>query len=221
MEMLLSSLPASFVIGLSFGASACMFACVPTLGVALLGGGDGSISTLNMAARFNGGRLFGYSLLGLVSGSLGATVTQLMADEHASVLFGVLLVFAGVMLWRRGSVRSCGSHGPNSHNKRNDSLFRGSMFGMGLGMSLTPCVPLAGVCAAAAATGSPWLGWLLGLAFGLGAVIPAQLFLGYGLGAAGQQLRAQLTIHAAKLSRIASGVLLLVGAGVMSGLLKL
>jgi len=215
-ELLLSSLPASFVIGLSFGASACMFACVPTLGVALLGGGDGGLSTQKMAVRFNGGRLFGYSLLGLVSGSLGATVTQLVADEHASLLFGALLLFAGVMLWRRGSARSC-----SSHNKRNDALFRGSMFGMGLGMSLTPCVPLAGVCAAAAATGSPWLGWLLGLAFGLGAIIPAQLFLGYGLGAAGQQLRAQLTNHAARLSRIASGVLLLVGAGVMGGLLKL
>jgi sulfite exporter TauE/SafE len=216
MELLLSSLPASFVIGLSFGASACMFACIPTLGVALIGAGSGNISTQAMAARFNGGRLFGYSLLGLLSGSLGATLTQLLSDAHAALLFGALLIFAGLMLWRRAGARSC-----SAHDKRNGSLFGGSMFGIGLGMSLTPCLPLAGVCAAAAATASPWAGWLLGLAFGLGAIIPAQLLLGYGLGAAGQQLRSQLTTHATRLSRIASGILLLVGISTAMGWIKL
>lgn len=211
--MMFGGLTASLLLGLSFGASACIISCMPTLGVSLL---SQQGSTVGLAWRFTVGRWLGYSLLGLVSGGIGVTITEGLDEQHAGRLLGALLIVSGLLLWRRNRSITCGRHG-----KRDDAMFRGSMFGMGFGMSLTPCIPLAGVCVAAAASGSPWSGWLLGAAFGLGAVMPAQLLLGYGLSAAGAQLRAQLSRKAPQISRIGGGVLLLTGAGVMGGLIRL
>ncbi|RMH60574.1 MAG: sulfite exporter TauE/SafE family protein [Zetaproteobacteria bacterium] len=206
----------AWVLGLSFGASACMLSCIPTLGVALLAEDGGSRSTMELAARFNAGRWLGYSLLGLVSGGIGASIIQGLNGEHAAWLFGAMLIFSGLMLWRRGASSACGRHG-----RQKDSMFKGSMFGLGLGMSLTPCVPLTAVCASAAATGSLLGGWALGASFGFGAVLPAQLALGYGLGAAGQQVRRQLAAHASQLGRVAGALLVVLGVGAMVGLVRL
>ncbi|MDQ7011558.1 MAG: sulfite exporter TauE/SafE family protein, partial [Mariprofundaceae bacterium] len=201
---------------LSFGASACMFSCIPTLGMAILTEQGGSYATMKLAARFNAGRWLGYSILGMVSGAIGVSITQGINSRHAGWIFGLLLIFSGLMLWRRSGRFACGKH-----EKKEDGMFKGSMFGMGLGMSLTPCVPLAAVCASAAASGSVWAGLLLGASFGLGAIIPAQLALGYGLGAAGQQIRAQLSMQAGRLGRIGGSTMMLIGVAVMGGMLQL
>ena len=213
MEMLVGGLTASLLLGLSFGASACLLSCMPTLGVSLL---SQQGSTVGLAWRFNAGRWLGYSLLGLVSGAIGVTITEGLDDRHAGWLLGSLLIVSGLLLWRRNGGPGCGKHG-----KGHDAMFKGSMFGMGFGMSLTPCVPLAGVCVAAAASGSPWSGWLLGAAFGTGAVLPAQLLLGYGLSSAGVQLRSQLSKRAPQISRIGGSVLMLTGIGIMGGFVRL
>ncbi|MDQ6963532.1 MAG: sulfite exporter TauE/SafE family protein [Mariprofundales bacterium] len=216
MDLLLAAASTALVLGLSFGASACMLSCVPTLGVALLSEQGGSHATMRLAARFNAGRWLGYSLLGVVSSAIGASITQGINSRHAGWVFGALLVFSGLMLWRRSARFACSHHG-----KKQNAIFKGSMFGMGLGMSITPCVPLAAVCASAATSGSIWAGWLLGASFGLGAVIPAQLALGYGLGAANRQIRMQLTMQAERLGRIAGSAIVMMGAAVMGGVLQL
>ena len=213
MEALVGGVTASMLLGLSFGASACLLSCMPTLGVSLL---SQEGSTVGLAWRFTAGRWLGYSMLGLASGAIGVTITEGLDERQAGWLLGALLIASGLLLWGRNGGPGCGKHG-----KGHDAMFKGSMFGMGFGMSLTPCVPLAGVCVAAAATGSPWSGWLLGAAFGIGAVLPAQLLLGYGLSSAGVQLRAQLAKKAPQLSRIGGGILLATGAGVMGGLIRL
>lgn len=204
----------ALALGLSFGASACMLSCIPTLGVALLAEEGGALATGRLAARFNAGRWLGYSLLGGVSGGIGASITQGLNPRHAAWLFGAVLILAGASLWRRSRASACARHVASD-------WFRGNLFGMGLGMSLTPCVPLGAVCASAAASGVAWKGALLGAMFGLGAVIPAQLVLGYGLGAAGQQLRMQLSRRAPVLNRLASIVLLGLGLGTFAGVLRL
>ena len=213
MEAMVGGLTASMLLGLSFGASACIISCMPTLGVSLL---SQQGSTVGLAWRFSAGRWLGYSMLGLVSGMIGVTITEGLDDRHAGWLLGALLIASGLLLWRKNRGLTCGKHG-----KGHDAMFKGSMFGMGFGMSLTPCVPLAGVCVAAAASGSPWSGWLLGAAFGVGAVLPAQLLLGYGLSSAGAQLRAQLSRRAPQIGRIGGSILLLTGIGVMGGLVRL
>ncbi|MDQ6962963.1 MAG: sulfite exporter TauE/SafE family protein [Mariprofundaceae bacterium] len=215
-ETILASTPAILLLGLSFGASACMLACIPTLGVALLSHNHENTSSKALAARFNAGRFFGYSLLGLISGSIGASITQGLNPDHAAWIFGALLIFSGLLLWKRTTSMGC-TKKTSSHG----SLFKGSMFSMGLGMSLTPCLPLASVCAAAASTGSPWFGLLLGATFALGAIIPAQLLLGYGLNSASIQFRQQLSLRAPQLSRLGGGLLILTGLSVFIGFIQL
>lgn len=216
MDAALIVAPTVVLMGLSFGASACMVACIPTLGVTLLAEQGGTGATMKLAARFNAGRWFGYSMLGMISGIIGASITLGLDSKQAAWLFGAFLLFAGFALFRRSKTLMCSHHG-----KHRDAMFKGSMFSLGVGMSLTPCVPLAGVCAAAASTGSATSGLILGAAFGFGAIIPAQLLLGYGLGMAGQEMRQQLSNHAPKFAHIAATVLILTGIGVISGVVQL
>ena len=213
MDMVFGGVAASMLLGLSFGASACIISCMPTLGVSLL---SQQGSTVGLAWRFTAGRWLGYSMLGMISGGIGVTITEGLDGEDAGRLLGALLIVSGLLLWRKNRSIACGKHGKN-----HDAMFKGSMFGIGFGMSLTPCIPLAGVCVAAAASGSLWTGWLLGAAFGVGAVLPAQLLFGYGLSSAGAQLRAQLSKKAPQIGRIGGTILLLTGAGVMGGLIRL
>ena len=55
MDVLVGGLIASLMLGLSFGASACLISCIPTLGVAAITQ-QGSSSSVGLAWRFNSGR---------------------------------------------------------------------------------------------------------------------------------------------------------------------
>lgn len=195
--------------GFSFGASTCMFACIPTLGTALLAG-EGAHATWWLAARFNAGRWLGYTLLGGVSGGIGASLEKALQASEAALLFGTALFAAGLALWRKPlQAQSCRSIVAD--------WFRANLFVAGLAMSLTPCAPLGALAAAAAASGSAWQGAWLGWMFGLGAILPAQLLLGYGLGSVSTQLRAQLLRHQPALHRLVALALMALGAGIGAG----
>jgi len=212
-EVLFSSMLATFIIGLSFGAGACMFTCIPTLGVMLLSQDIGAKETSLQTFRFNIGRMSAYALLTTVSGFVGASLVGMLEIAHANLIFAVMLLFSAVLLWRKGKVAGCSS----GQRKQ----FRAGLFGMGFAMGLRPCVPLAGVMAASAATGSVSYGLLLGLSFGAGAIIVPQLVFGYGLGKAGSEIRSQLRGRQHQLAKIGASVLAFVGVGVGMGWISL
>ncbi|OIO71559.1 MAG: hypothetical protein AUJ57_07065 [Zetaproteobacteria bacterium CG1_02_53_45] len=213
MEVLLSSMLATFIIGLSFGAGACMFTCIPTLGVMLLAQDIGARETSLQTLRFNLGRMSAYALLTAVSGLIGASLVGLLEVSHANYIFAAMLLFSGVLLWRKGKVAGCST----GYKKQ----LRAGLFGIGFAMGLRPCVPLAGVMAASAATGSAAFGLLLGLSFGAGAIIIPQLVFGYGLGRAGSEIRSQLRGRQQQLARVGASVLAFVGIGVGMGWISL
>jgi len=215
MEVLFSSMLATFIIGLSFGAGACMFTCIPTLGVMLLAQDIGAKETSLQTLRFNLGRMSAYALLAAVSGMLGASLVQQLDMSHANLIFAAMLLFSASLLWQKGKVAGCSSS--IGHKKR----FRAGLFGMGFGMGLRPCAPLAGVMAASALTGSGAYGLLLGLSFGAGAIVIPQLVFGYGLGRAGAEMRSQLRDKQQLLARTGASVLVVVGVGVGMGWLSL
>lgn len=213
MELLLSSLTATFIIGLSFGAGACMFSCIPTLGVMLLSQDIDAREVALQTWRFNAGRMAAYALLATLSGAIGASLTGLLDLSHANLIFAAMLLFSALLLWRKGRVAGCSSG--------NRKQIRAGLFGVGFAMGLRPCAPLAGVMAAAAATGSMFYGLLLGLAFGAGAIVVPQLLFGYGLGRAGAEMRSQLRNRQQQLARAGAVVLAVVGTGVGMGWLSL
>lgn len=213
MELLLSSMLATFIIGLSFGAGACMFTCIPTLGVMLLSQDIDAREVSRQTWRFNAGRMSAYSLLTAVSGLLGASLVGLLNVNHANWIFAAMLLVSAVVLWRKGRVAGC------SGGARKE--VRAGLFGMGFAMGLRPCVPLAGVMAAAAVTGSVSSGFLLGLSFGAGAIVVPQIVFGVGMGMAGGELRSQFVGRQQQLARVGSSVLALVGIGVGMGWVSL
>ena len=213
MELLLSSMLATFIIGLSFGAGACMFTCIPTLGVMLLSQDINAKEVARQTWRFNAGRMSAYALLTSVSGLAGASLVGLLDAYYANWIFAAMLLFSAVVLWRQGRVAGC-SAGARKQ-------VRAGLFGIGFVMGLRPCAPLAGVMAASAATGSLTSGLLLGSSFGAGAVIVPQIVFGIGLGKAGSEIRSQFIGRQQQLAKVGSSVLVIVSVGVGMGWVSL
>ncbi len=213
MEVVISSMIATFMIGLSFGAGACMFTCIPTLGVMLLSQQLTPKETALQTWRFNAGRLSAYALLATGSGLIGASLVGLLEAGQANVIFAVMMLFSALILWRKGKQGLCS----NGHSGGQQKYLRAGLFGMGFSMGLRPCVPLAAVMTAAATTGSAVTGMLLGLSFGLGAIIVPQLLFGFGLGHAGQEIRSQLRGNQQTFARVGATMIASVGIGVGMG----
>jgi len=204
---------ATFIIGLSFGAGACMFTCIPTLGVMLLSQDIDAKEVSRQTWRFNAGRIVAYATLTSISGLAGASLAGLLDVAYANWIFASMLLVSAVILWRKGKVAGC-SGGARKQ-------VRAGLFGIGFAMGLRPCAPLAGVMAAAAATGSVATGMLLGLSFGAGAVVVPQLVFGVGLGMAGGEIRTQFIGRQQQFARAGSSVLAIVGIGVGMGWVSL
>ena len=203
----------TFIVGLSFGAGACMFTCIPTLGVMLLSQDLSPKETALQTWRFNAGRMSAYALLSASSGLIGLSLVGLLEAGQANLIFAGMLMFSAIILWRKGKQTIC-----SSGQKK---YLRAGLFGMGFSMGLRPCVPLAAVMATSAATGSVTTGLLLGLSFGFGAIIIPQLLFGYGLGHAGQEIRSQLRGNQQFFSRLGATVIAFVGVGVGMGWVNL
>lgn len=91
------------------------------------------------------------------------------------------------------------------------SLLPGGLFLMGLSMTLTPCAPMGVVLFSAAAMASAGHGLLLGLTFGLGAIVVPSIVFGIGAAYLGRELRAQLGRWRSWLERLSAALLIFVG----------
>jgi thiol:disulfide interchange protein DsbD len=82
---------------------------------------------------------------------------------------------------------------------------------MGIGMTLSPCAPLGLVLFSASMTGSATGGLLLGLSFGLGAIVIPAIAYGVGMAYMSARLREQLQGWRPKIERISALLLVAVG----------
>lgn len=219
METLTLSFGAALVMGLVFGAGPCSITCLPYLGPVFLTREAGWRRTLGVILPFSAGRLAGYSALGLVAGYVGYTATNWFKEGPAGVVLGIATVILGFLLLRRsGRGKSCGADTSAEQviampgKKNTQKLMPLSLFGLGLGMALNPCVPLGTVLTVAAATADPLHGVQLGLAFGVGAVVLPALVFGLLVAHFGLQVRQALSRWGDKLEAGAGGMLIVLGA---------
>jgi sulfite exporter TauE/SafE len=182
--------------------------CVGMCGgfVAFYAGGDASQKGQAWKGHtaYNGGRLVGYVLLGVLVGSAGAALNLVGNiagfQRSAAVIAGVMMVVWGIasLVWQRRTLgwqpklpvrwqqwltkihRSFMQRPPTSR-----ALMLGLMSG------LLPCGWLYAFVLTAAATGSPFWGGMVMASFWMGTV-PALLGLGVGIRWLGQRLRAYL-----------------------------
>lgn len=220
MEVLSLSFGAALLMGFVFGAGPCSITCLPYLGPVFLTQESGWRRTLGVIVPFSAGRLAGYTALGTVAGYAGFTATNWFKEGPAGILLGMATVVLGVVLLRRaGKGRRCSNGGQAGEQKvalpgetKKQRLMPLSLFGLGLGMALNPCVPLGTVLTVAAATADPVMGARLGLAFGLGAVVVPALVFGLLVAHFGVQVRQALSQWQGHLEAGAGSLLIVLGS---------
>lgn len=217
-------LPMAFTLGFAFGMGPCLLACLPYLGTVFLNSDGGVRQSWRVLLPVALGRLTGYVGFGFASGWLGQVASERIASGQIRLALGAAALLVGAALfWRVAAGRGqCAQPAPTSQPLlRLDArpvaappktLMPGGLYLMGLSMALTPCAPLGVVLVAATALASAQTGALLGLAFGLGAVLVPSLV--YGLGAAyfGKRLRQQLGPWRDRIQMLSAGLLMLTGA---------
>lgn len=209
-------LPAALAMGLAFGAGPCNIACLPYLGPVFTAAGQDAGGGRRVMVPFSLGRLTGYTLLGLAAGGTGRALVERLEASPVHALLGAATALVGLaLLWRRTPGRAACAPRPNESGRRGAPAYRGGLFLMGAGMALNPCLPLATLLLAAAATGSPWTGAALGSAFGGGAVVVPALVFGLGVAHLGAQVRAHLGLPR-RLERVSA--LLLIGLGTLTAM---
>lgn len=229
-------LPMAFTLGFTFGMGPCLLACLPYLGPVFLNCDGGVRQSWRILLPLSLGRLTGYVGFGLAGGLLGQVVSERIDSSQIKLVLGAAALMVGLaLLWRViGGRKACGGdHACATSSKpavmpllRLDkpkprlnprpapptTLMPGGLYLMGLSMALTPCAPLGVVLVAATALASAGGGALLGLSFGLGAVLVPSLVYGLGVAYFGQRLREQLGPWRGRIEMLSATLLILTGA---------
>lgn len=221
-------LPMAFTLGFSFGMGPCLLACLPYLGPVFLNCDGGVRQSWRILLPLSLGRLTGYVGFGLAGGLLGQVVSERIDSSQVKLVLGAAALMVGLaLLWRVvGGRKACGGENACTSTGKPAvmplrrlgkptppaTLMPGGLFLMGLSMALTPCAPLGVVLVAATALASASGGALLGLSFGLGAVLVPSLVYGLGVAYFGQRLREQLGPWRNRIQVLSAALLILTGA---------
>ncbi|HUX62583.1 sulfite exporter TauE/SafE family protein [Sulfuricella sp.] len=214
-------LPMALVLGLVYGLGPCLVSCLPYLGPVFLARDFSLRRSWRVVLPLSLGRLAGYSLFGAAAGWAGRYVKDsAAASPQLHLLFGAAALMVGLALfWQRRPACAVAA-APAADGlplRRFDlgteprPLLPGGLFLMGAGMALTPCGPLGVVLFSAAASGHAAGGFLLGLGFGLGAIVVPSLVYGLGVAYFGARLREQLGPWRPRIEALSAGLLILVG----------
>ena len=221
-------LPMAFTLGFTFGMGPCLLACLPYLGPVFLNCDGGVRQSWRILLPLSLGRLTGYVGFGLAGGLLGQVVSERIDSSQVKLVLGAAAMMVGLaLLWRVvGGRKACGGENTCASTGKPAvmpllrldkpappaGLMPGGLYLMGLSMALTPCAPLGVVLVAATALASAGGGALLGLSFGLGAVLVPSLVYGLGVAYFGQRLREQLGPWRNRIQVLSAALLILTGA---------
>lgn len=223
MEPLTLGFPAAVLMGLAFGAGPCAIACLPYLGPVLAAHGGGVRTAAATVLPFSLGRLFGYSVVGAVAGGLGQGAVSWLEGGPAVWALGLVTAGMGALLMFRARRPPQGCTATRRAvpvhwlSRRDRRTFPTGLFALGGAMALNPCLPLGTLLLAAAFTADPFAGLLLGLGFGLGAVVVPGLLFGLALAHFGAQIHAHLAPWRPALEFGAGGLLLTLGGATAMG----
>ena len=241
MDSITIGFSAALLMGLAFGAGPCNITCLPYLGPVFLGQKNNDMRTSwQTIVPFSLGRLFGYTLLGTLAGAFGLSITQWIEQGLAGQVLGTATILIGLYLLfgSFSKEKSCTHHKQagepatqsvpitfsehaiskpsiskeGAEKKKSKPYLSISLFSMGAGMALNPCIPLVSILGFAATMASPLEGAQLGIAFGLGAVIIPGLFFALAVSYFSQQVKEHLNHWSKTLERMSGVMLVLLGS---------
>jgi len=210
-----------FIIGLSYGATACMFSCMPFLTPLLVSNSNTTKQALRIILPFSLGRIMSYTLIAMVAYLSSAWVKQLLNDNS---LFGFILGFSTIgmgafLLYKSFNPTSSCQHTTPLIKKPKSDKF--GFFAIGATMSVNPCAPIMALLAVAANSSNIYNTIGLGLFFGLGAVMFSILFYGFIVSKVIKGFMIQFSSYRLFIERAAALLLMIVGVLVLNGILIL
>lgn len=212
--------PMAAALGFAYGMGPCLVSCAPFLGPVFLASDGGIKRSWKIIVPLSLGRLTAYSTFGLIVGAAGHYIKDSIPGDGVRLVVGCAVLMMGVALLLRRPGRGCASlPAQGIPLKRMDMtgspkmLLPGGLFLMGVGMALSPCAPLGLVLFSASVSGSAGSGLLLGMSFGLGAIVIPALAYGIGMAYLGTRLREQLHGWRPKVERISALLLIMAGIG--------
>ncbi|WP_455756179.1 sulfite exporter TauE/SafE family protein [Sulfurimonas sp.] len=210
-----------FIIGLSYGATACMFSCMPFLSPILLSNSNNTKEALGVILPFSFGRIFSYMLIAVFAYLSSAFVKQMLDNNQVfSIILGASTISMGIYLFYKSykPAVACGNTTPLIKKTK---LNKVGFFTIGATMSINPCAPILTLLAVAASSNSVYNSIGLGVFFGVGAVMFSIIFYGFIVSKLIKGLMAEFSSYKLVIERIAALLLVLVGVLVLNGILVL
>ena len=144
-------------------------------GVHCVGMCGGIMLTQHNALAYNGGRLIGYTIIGVIFGAVGSVlVFSLRMKSAVFIIAGGLVILIGLQMWGIPFLRKLRPGLPSP------CRFRGTPFLIGVLTGIMPCGILSSMWLVAASAASPFKGGAVMLVFGLGTCVIMLLFGGLG-----------------------------------------
>ncbi len=205
-----------FLIGLSYGASACLFTCMPIMSPLLLSTAAQERSFIPVLLPFSLGRLGSYMGMAAVAFVSAAWLKTTLQYGHVSqyVLGTTTVVMALYVLFFSAKKGCAGS-------KMRQAGSSTGYFMMGAGISLSICAPVATLIATSMYAPSIAYALLMGTAFGLGAISAMLVVYGVLLTPIAKEALWRLREYHGIIEKSAGIMLLAVGCAVLFGWIRL
>jgi cytochrome c biogenesis protein CcdA len=206
-----------FLMGLSYGSSACLFSCMPFLSPILINRSENIKASMEVMIHFSLGRLFSYSIIAIIASYSSILIKELISDRvFINMILGFVTILVGVLIIK-GSMsekKSCCS--TSSHQPTN----RASYFMMGSMISFNLCMPVLSLITASAYASNIWSAWGMGLSFGIGAVLASFLVFGVILSMIAKEIVVEFSKYRTKIEISAGVILMVVGVATILGWVK-
>ncbi len=172
----ISTYVAIFTIGLSYGATACMFSCMPFLAPLIVGNSNSIKESLSVILPFSFGRIFSYTLMAVIAFYSSFWIKQILDDTTlANSLLGVVTVGMGCFVFYKTFQKNSTCRAQKIFIKDKNRL---GFFMIGALMAVNPCAPLLGLIGVAINSNMLIDAVFNGLFFGIGAVLFSVVFYG-------------------------------------------
>lgn len=209
-----------FIIGLSYGATACMFSCMPFLAPLLISNSTNYSSSFKIVLPFSLGRIITYTMIALVASSSSVLIKSILDDNalFQTLLGSFTIVMAiGLLYTTFNDQTACKSS--IDHSSKPKGML--GIFTIGALVSLNPCVPVLTLITLSANTTSASTALAFGLLFGLGAVLIPFIFYTLIVGTVFKGLIEQFKTYTKYIQLFAALLLLFVGVMVLAGKISL
>lgn len=204
-----------FLVGLSYGATACLLSCMPFLSPILLANSRSISHAMSVVLPFSVGRVMSYMLIAMFAVLSVAQVKAIIDNPSISqMILGSATMYIALVMFYRSYKESAG--GCSSSSERSSKMGMFGYFTMGLAISLNPCAPILTLIATAANASTVPNALFMGLSFGLGAIGATLLFYGFLISSVAREIITQFRNYKTTIERIAASLLVLVSISVFN-----